>query len=265
MRSSKCLQVIGTGSNTNLKIRRRITSIEAAKMAGRRITVQCKVQQSSGGTVTPTLSAGAPASTDTYSSIAAASRTGELSAVSMQACPNSTTTTLAYTFDLSTGATAGLEFTWDFGALTSGSLYISDFDVRVTPSFGTGLNAAPDEAEIKNYPLALLESKAYFQRLWHVGSGQYYSLCVAALVSATAAYAIVVFPTPLWAAPNVTWSSPGDFLIGAATANFTPSAASVAHITEASALITLTISGGSAQAGMCLIAYPGYIDLSAEL
>ncbi len=144
--SSKALKIVGATSVSDVIVRRRIESLDTAPLAGSLVTVQCKVYNGTGGSITPVLSVGHPTSADTYSSVGAASLTNEVNAQNLQACPASATTTLTYTFSASANVVNGLEVNIDLGnnfGSNSKIAYIGDWDIRVTPGLSTGLNSLP--------------------------------------------------------------------------------------------------------------------------
>jgi hypothetical protein len=138
------LKILGASSNTDVKLRFPIESYDAAILAGQTVTFQVTYQNKSGGTITPTLTTKYAGSQDVWTS-----PTTDLSATSLQSCPNNSICTASYTLSATASANSGYTPTVDFGALTSGNyIEIVSFDMRATPSVATGLNAAPPAPEI---------------------------------------------------------------------------------------------------------------------
>jgi hypothetical protein len=165
-RSANSLKITGATSVTGLQVKLRIESTTAAPLASQQVTVQCKVYNSTGGSITPKLSAGAPAGVDSFAAFNGAPASGDLNAVNLQACANGATTTLAYTWAGGAGLNTGLEATFDFGNnFTTNTKFIelSDFDIRVTPAVATGLNSNPPPTELRPISFEKLDALRFYQ------------------------------------------------------------------------------------------------------
>ena len=165
-RSANSLKITGATSVTGLQVKLRIESTTAAPLASQQVTVQCKVYNSTGGSITPKLSAGAPAGVDSFAAFNGAPASGDLNAVNLQACANGATTTLAYTWAGGAGLNTGLEATFDFGnnfSTNSKFIELSDFDIRVTPAVATGLNSNPPPPELRPISFEKLDALRFYQ------------------------------------------------------------------------------------------------------
>lgn len=150
-----CLQVTGASSVTDIKIRFVVESFSWLKATGQTVTFQFKWTNNSGSSITPTLATAYPTTQDggVTSGAGWSADTADLSATNLQACPNSSTCTEAYTLTTSGSANTGYEFIVDFGNNfgSSGDTFeLLGFDARVTPGVATGTNSSPPTPEIRD-------------------------------------------------------------------------------------------------------------------
>jgi hypothetical protein len=125
------LKVTGATSVSDVTIGQRIESADAAPLAGKTVTFQHAVYNSTGASITPTLATRYAGSTDVWTG-----PTTDLAATNLQPCANAAWTVVAYTFAVSANAVNGYEIKVDFGNnSTTNSKYvqISAADLRVTP------------------------------------------------------------------------------------------------------------------------------------
>lgn len=196
------LKVTGAASVTNVLFKQRIEALIAAVLypnATAQVTVQAKIYNNTGASITPTLTVKHADASNNFSAM-----TTDVNAVSLQACPNTTLTTVAYTFASASGTANGLEVTIDCGNNfgTSGkSVEISELDIRVTPNVTTGLNSSPPPIEFRHYPAEYTLCTRYY---WTAGS-----IYVAALVSGTIAVTGISYPTEMISAPTINGGGAG--------------------------------------------------------
>jgi len=162
--TANTLKVTGASSVTDVIVKQRIEGVIAAALTSQTVTVQARVYNNTGGSITPTLTVGRPGSLDTapYNNL-------DVNGVSLQACANGTATVVAYTFSANPNTFDGLEISFDFGNnFSSNAKYIaiSECDIRVTPNVPTGLTAAinippPELRAIANE--AILCARYYLQ------------------------------------------------------------------------------------------------------
>jgi hypothetical protein len=133
------LKIAGVSGNTDVKIIRRIESLNSTPYSLQQVTFQFKLENNSGAAIVPAITVQAPTSQDVFSSLGAAQYSGNA-----QSCPNGATTQCAVSFPINSAAT-GLQISIDIGALasTSAVVSISEFDLLLTPSNATGLIANP--------------------------------------------------------------------------------------------------------------------------
>jgi hypothetical protein len=157
------LKMTGATSVTDILIKQRIESYIAAVLypnATAQVTVQAKIYNNTGGTITPTITVKHCTAPDNW-----ASATTDAGAVSLQACANSALTQVAYTFASASGTANGLEVTIDFGnnfSTTGKSIEVSEFDIRVTPDVSTGLNATPPTPELRSIMGEMTFNQRYY-------------------------------------------------------------------------------------------------------
>lgn len=143
------MKITGAASVTGLTLKQRIESYLCASLypnATAQVTVQAKIYNNTGASITPTLTVKHATAVDNWTSA-----TTDVNAVNLQSCPNATLTTVAYTFASASGTANGLEVTFDFGnnfTTTGDIIEISELDIRVTSGVSTGLNAAPPSPEL---------------------------------------------------------------------------------------------------------------------
>lgn len=146
-----------------------IIGTDAAPLAGQTVTVQFKVKNNSGASITPTLSVKHLNASDAgvsgpWTGGSPASNTTDVNAVSLQACANGQTTICAYTFTANSASGNGLAVQVDFGGglnASSGTVTIGDPDIRVTPGATTGLQSVVQIPEIRTFPAEYAQCAHY--------------------------------------------------------------------------------------------------------
>jgi hypothetical protein len=196
------LKLTGQVGVTDALWKQRIESIEAAGLAGQVVTVQAKIANASGASITPTLTVKRPTVSDNYGATAT-----DVNAVALQACPNSATTTVSYSFTANAAAVNGLEVTLDFGGGLNGAgknLTIGDFDIRA--------DAAVQAPELRAFSMEWLQCQRYLPgfvgaSLANVASGM--------MTSATTGISVFPFVTAARIAPNGLLAGTGYSLMAA--------------------------------------------------
>lgn len=214
------LEVTGNTSVTDTFVRQRIESYVAAELYGsaaKTVTVQASIFNSTGGTITPTLTVKHAGSADNWGSPVT-----DVSAVSLQACTNSATTVVSYTFTTASGTNNGLEVTFDFGATlnTSGkSIFIGSCDIRNTQEVNTGLNSTPPPTEVRPIQTELAFCQRYFYAFNSVNT--FNNIATGQCLTTNVGAIPLRIPVTMRITPTgVTVSSVGHFVvIGGANAN----------------------------------------------
>lgn len=154
------LKCVGGTSNTDTTFAQRIDSAVAAPLAGKTVTVQFQYKQSSGGSVTPKISACYASATDNFTTC-----TSDLAATGVSACASGSWCTESYTFAVSANASNGYQITLDCNAALSAAqaCWIAAADVRVTPGVTTGINANPPAPELRPISVELLLNRRRFE------------------------------------------------------------------------------------------------------
>jgi hypothetical protein len=211
------LKMLGATSVTDVIVKQRIESYVAAPLAGQVVTVQAEVYNSTGGSITPTLTVKHATSQDSWGS-----STTDASAVNLQACANAAWTKVAYSFTASSSSGNGLEVAFDFGNnFGSGSnyVYIAELDIRVTPgAAGGATNSSPPPPELR----PIFAEQPFCQRYYYrrpanpnatyTSTGGYDIICVVQAYSASGAFGkLVDLPVTMRAAPTVNVSNIGHF------------------------------------------------------
>lgn len=163
-KSRNALAMTGVSGNTALQLAHRIESNVSSPLGGFNVTVQFKVSQTTGATITPQLLIQHASVENNFATTPA-----DVGPVNLQPLPNNTWTTLAYTFPISqASAFLGLQVQLLFGAITSGAVYVSDADIRVTPGWPVGLCANPPPPELRH----VQAERAFCQRYyWDPANG----------------------------------------------------------------------------------------------
>ena len=167
-------QITGATSVTDVLIKQRIEGSVAAPLAGQQVTIQLKVFNNTGGSITPTLTVKHATALDNWGAT-----TTDLNAVSLQACPNGATTTVAYSYAAAAGSNNGLEVTFDFGNnFSSGAktLKFGEADIRVTPGATTGQISTPPTPELRPIEVEL----AFCQRYLYAIAPATANVCIGA-------------------------------------------------------------------------------------
>ena len=208
------LKVTGNTGASGTYIYQRLAAVDASVFAGQTITIQAAIYNGTGATITPQLTTGFPASTDTWTG-----QTADLNFTNLQPCPNGTTTVVSYTFTTSSSASLGYYITFYFGNyLGSSSKYviISQIDARVTPDLPAGqLTSSPPTPELRGHAAEVVECQQHFWRpaiasasnsLYWFGSGRWFN--------STTAEVYIPFPATMRAIPAVTFEgSSGQYYI----------------------------------------------------
>ncbi|CAN5264369.1 hypothetical protein BH10PLA2_BH10PLA2_00750 [soil metagenome] len=231
------LKITGAASVSDALVKQRIESSLAFALAGQRVTVQAKIYNNTGGSITPTITVKHATATDNWTSTAT-----DVSAVNLQACPNTTLTTVAYSFDASASSGNGLEITIDFGNnfTTSGkSVEVSELDIRITPGVSTGTNSSPPVPELRYIAIEMPLNQRYFYKTYpqatapgtSVGTDSAGAFQFRLSGNTSAAHAIrytVPYAKPMRATPTVTFYSTdgtsGVIRDRTAASNLTPNA-----------------------------------------
>lgn len=166
--TTQSLKVTGASSVSDVIVGQRIESFDAAQLAGKTVTFQMAVFNSTGGSITPTLATRYAGAADTWTSPVA-----DLTATNLQPCANGAWTIVAYTFAVSANAVNGYEIKVDFGnnfSSTSKNVQVTAAELRVTPGISTGLNAAPPIPELPYIAIELSRNARYFQASYANGT-----------------------------------------------------------------------------------------------
>ncbi len=157
-RGANALQLNCASGLTDAQWWQPIESYEAAPLAGQIVTFQCKVQNNTGASITPTLTVKHLNASDVgvatpWTGGSPAASTADISAQALQACANSVTTTLTWAFTANAAFGNGAVVVLDFGGglnAGSGDIVLGDFDISVTPFAAPGAsNPSPPTPEIR--------------------------------------------------------------------------------------------------------------------
>lgn len=213
---SGILSITGAVSMTNTFLKQRIESKDAAPLAGKVCTVQFNITNTTGGSITPTLTVKHPTAADNWGATVT-----DVSAVSLQAVPNNSVATIvAYTFTAAANSYLGLEVTLDFGAglNTATSIFIKDTDLRATPGVTVGLNSTPPAIEYRPVEVELAYCQRYYTTTFGNGNtpAQSFGLVGALGSQAYGATAGMLF---------IQWNYPVQMRAAATITTYNPSAA----------------------------------------
>jgi hypothetical protein len=138
----------GVAGITALNLHQRIEAALAAVLGGVPVTIQYKIYNQTGATITPALLIGHANALNNFAGI-----TNDLPSTNLQPCPNNVVTTVAYTFNVPVAsAVLGLQMTLSFGGVTNASgknILIAEADVRVTLGYPVGLCSNPPPPELR--------------------------------------------------------------------------------------------------------------------
>lgn len=256
------LEITGAGNITDVQVQQRIESLIAAAFCSQTVTVQARVYNNTGASITPTLTVKHAGSQDTW-----ISSTTDVNAVSLQACANGAWTQVAYTFSANAASYNGLEIIFDFGnnfSSASQSIQITECDIRVTPGATAGAtNASPPPPELRPIAVELPFCQRYFQSSFPAGvapqNGYGSPRVPGYAAAATTAQSVVNFFVPFIAAPSTitfysgSGGSAGEWeFLGSSTSGSTAVASSGTAITNTWMAVNISLSGLTA----------GYADAS---
>jgi hypothetical protein len=121
------LQISGAAGITDVRYYHLFESIDISVLANRQCTLQFKVRNLSGASITPTLTMKYPGSRDGWGT-----STAFVTNLALQPCPDATTTQVSWNGTLDPNVVNGLSLSIDFGAGLNGSKIVQlfDFDIR---------------------------------------------------------------------------------------------------------------------------------------
>lgn len=260
--SGNNLSITGATSVTNVTVRQRIEGSVAAPLKSLSTTVQAKWLNSTGGTVTPTLTVKHANALDDWSA-----STTDVAAQAMPACTNGSSCTMSFTFTASASARNGLEITWDFGNnfSTSGKIMtFTDADIRAS-----AIVAAP---EIRPIGIEMPMNQRYYYRRPARGAGDW--LGIAQAYATGGAYGVAIpMPQPLRAQATATISAATHVSARNAPASSTTPFTAVTFIATPIGSVQMatndmTGSGLLVAGNATIIEFntaSGFIEISAEL
>ncbi len=256
------LKVAGAPSVTDVIVKQRIESYVAAPLTGQTVTVQARVFNNTGATITPNVTVKHAGAQDNWTS-----PTTDVSATPLQSCANAAWTQIAYTFTASSSSSAGLEISFDFGnnfGASANSIQITEIDIRVTPGVATGVNGAPPTPELRPIGSELALCQRYLQVFGGHSTYEYFG--VAMFDTSTQGHSYINFLTEMRWTPTITYAAASNFVMFPAG---TVATAIVNDTVGPQGLgVTLTISGGTAGQAQRLQANnstAAIIQVSAEL
>jgi hypothetical protein len=238
--TKNALQVTGATSVTDLQIKQRIESLIAAAFCSQTVTVQAQVYNGTGGSITPTLTVKHAGSQDNWSA-----PTTDVNAVSLQSCPASAWTQVAYTFAANAASYNGIEITLDFGnnfGANTKSIQITECDIRVTPGLSTGLCSNPPPPELRPVGMELAFCQRYYAQSYGSGAAPGTSGMIGVVASNLPSsianayfYDTVVFPVMMRATPTInlySFNGAAGKLTNQATTDLAANSANAGSITQ---------------------------------
>jgi len=235
------LRVTGAASVTDVIVKQRIEGFMAAPLVGQNVTVQAKIFNNTGGSITPTLTVKRANAQDNWGAT-----TTDVNAVSLQVCPNAAWTLVAYTFAANASSYNGLEVAFDFGnnfSTTGKSIQICQCDISATPNLSTGLQTTPPIAEMRPIGIELPLCQRYFQQTTSTTLNNAYASAWA--FSTTVVFGYYQFPI-MRTTPTGAASAGSTFQALLTAASFNATAISITAYGPSTALIQLTVSGATA-------------------
>jgi hypothetical protein len=260
--SLKCL---GASGNTATLISQRIESYVAAPLAGSTVTVTFQYKQSSGSTISPSLSTCSASAQDNFSTC-----TPDLLAASLSACVSSTATwcTESYTFPVSPSASQGYKVIVNCGSgLTAvQACWIATPEIRVTPGVATGINSNPPPPELRPIAHELVFCQRYLEVI-SAQNGGFAAFGAAQVGATTRALLALTWKVQKRVAPTVTLSSASDWaFFNTAITAFIPWTSFAANTVEWGGQLDVTASGGGlGSAGTVTIAAPNVGTTAARM
>jgi hypothetical protein len=141
------------------------------------------------------------------------STTANILTENLQSIPAGTGATVAYTFQIDTSFTNGLEVELDLGAITSGyEFQVGLVDLSLTPNTKVGLNNNPPIPQVRPIGVETVNCLRYFQT-WGGDEINSETIAIGAPVSATTAYFMLPLQTKMLSVPTITFSSASDWAI----------------------------------------------------
>jgi hypothetical protein len=195
------LQVTGASGATDVIVKQRIESVIASPLSGQTVTVQARIYNSTGGSITPNLTVKHAASADSWSSPVT-----DVNAASLQSAANGQWTQIAYTFAASTSSGNGLEISFDFGnnfSSSSKTVRVTELDIRATSGLTIGINNNPSPPELRPVASELPFCQRYYATSYDAGTAPGSATHSGMVGPATfingmlGGYYTVIFPVPM--------------------------------------------------------------------
>ena len=199
------------GTPTASFLKQRIESLVMDGIpGGQYITVQLTVENTSGSSITPTLTINYANSVDNFSSV-----TSYLAATNLQPCPNGTTTTVAYTFGANINLFQGMEIIFGFGSgIVGDGIYVGQADCSYTPYLqNVGLQSNPPLAQIRPIGVEIPNCQRYFQNYGPSGNTATPVIGVGYMSSSSQAHFQLSYPA-MRSNPAITFPVSGFFIQG---------------------------------------------------
>jgi len=261
------LQLTGNTSMTATFVRQTIESYIAQKYAGNQVTVTGTIQNSTGATITPTLTISHAGSLDNWGAPVT-----DVSAVNLVACPNNAFTPFSYTFACNASSYLGLRAQIDFGAALNAntkSVAVLDLDIRVTPGVASGLQSWALTTEKLPYPIQLAFNQRYLFTNRQAVNGGSSIIMLGWCADATHLEGYINLPVPMRVTPSSTLPALAN--VGIYPGNQAPTALAAANYgvpTVNTFTIYATVASGMTVGGAGIMRWNGTADavtLSAEL
>ena len=212
-KTTYALKLTGASGLTDVVVRKRVESFIAAALAGTNVTFQMRVQNNSGGSITPTVTIRHLNTSDigVGTPWTSPSATTDVSAATLQTIANNQTGVLAYTYSAPAGTANGIEIAIDFGTSlnNTNNIVVCEFDVRATPGVAAGQNNGPPPVELRPVSIEAPVCSRYLPA-FTPGSGS--GLTTGAMQNTTGSDAPINFQVPARVIPGgITVSSAGHF------------------------------------------------------
>ena len=156
------MQITGAAGMTSVIYRTHLEATEVVALGGNTCTFQAQVLNQTGSTITPAVSLYHASAVNNFSTTVVDATT------TLQSCPVGVWTRVACTWNvLLANSGMGLGIDLAFGALSSGSVSVSEVDFRSTPGLPVGAMTNAPQPELRSINTEYLMCTRYF---WNINS-----------------------------------------------------------------------------------------------
>jgi len=248
-RSVYACKITGAASVTDLRVYTRVESHTAARAVSKLMLFQAYIKNSTGGSITPTLTVDRATATDNFGATAS-----ELATTNLQACADGAWTRVAYVFSASSSIGNGYQVLLQFGnnfSTTGKSITITEIDCRPVEGMPTGLATNLPLVEIRDPSADLLWNQRFFRSVvsttasnTEIATGYVYD-------STTAVFIFALTPQLRSQANAIAISNLSHFAVGIAGSTIAATSINITNANQDFISINVNVAAGLTANSAC--------------